>query len=77
MRKVAPERNLTPATTDLTEMQNSANEKLAKGEHSHAVMYAYILVAMFQDGYGNHFEKLDNELLGIKGKTEADIEEMI
>ncbi|CZT53104.1 related to 2`-hydroxyisoflavone reductase [Rhynchosporium secalis] len=73
-RKVAPERKWSPIATSLDEQEKWANEKLAAGDYS--VMITYLNVVMFQDGYGARFEKVDNELLGVKGKTEADVEDI-
>jgi len=37
-------------------------------------MYGYLVRAIFAKGYGSRFAKDDNALLGITGKTEADVE---
>jgi hypothetical protein len=38
-------------------------------------MYGLLFRALFgAPEYGNRFAKVDNELLGVKGKTEADVE---
>lgn len=73
-RKVAPERKWTPVTVSLDEQEKWADEKWAEGGPSPPVVYTYVRVAVFQDGYGSRMEKLDNELLGVKGKTDADVE---
>ncbi|KAL5315881.1 hypothetical protein ACEPPN_016755 [Leptodophora sp. 'Broadleaf-Isolate-01'] len=73
-RKVAPEKKWTPVTVSLDEQEKWANGKLAEGDYSAPVMYTYLNVVIFQDGYGSRMKKTDNELLGIKGKTEADVE---
>ncbi|KAM0145499.1 hypothetical protein ACHAQE_011240 [Botrytis cinerea] len=73
-RKVAPERKWTPITVSLDEQKKWADEKWAEGNPSPSVVYTYVRVAAFQDGYGGRLEKLDNELLGVKGKTDADVE---
>ncbi|KAL5331740.1 hypothetical protein ACEPPN_001277 [Leptodophora sp. 'Broadleaf-Isolate-01'] len=73
-RKVAPEKKWNPITMNLDEEEKWANEKFAQGDLSLPVMYAYLSLVMFRDGYGSRMEKVDNELLGIKGTTEADVE---
>ncbi|KAK6594229.1 oxidoreductase [Botrytis cinerea] len=73
-RKVAPERKWTPITVSLDEQKKWADEKWAEGNPSPSVVYTYVRVAAFQDGHGGRLEKLDNELLGVKGKTDADVE---
>jgi len=37
----------------------------------------FILTSIFGEGYGGHFQKLDNELLGVNQFTEAEIESVI
>jgi len=34
----------------------------------------YLALALYAEGYGTSWTKLDNELLGVPGKTEADVE---
>ncbi|PBP20179.1 hypothetical protein BUE80_DR009022 [Diplocarpon rosae] len=75
-RKVAPSREWEPVNVNLAELESSANERLTKGDYSLEVMYSYLFVVGFQEGYGSRFEKLDNELLGVTGKTEADVEKI-
>ncbi len=71
-KKVAPEKKWAPVPTTTPDMLNAANIAFAKGDHS--VLYEYILVAVFGKGYGGLLENLENKLLGVPGKTEADIE---
>jgi len=71
-KKVAPEKRWAPIPTSTSDMYEAANAALAKGDHS--VMYDYIIVGVIAKGYGGLFEHLDNKLLGVPGKTEADIE---
>jgi uncharacterized protein YbjT (DUF2867 family) len=37
----------------------------------------FIATSIWGDGYGGHFQKLDNELLGLKEFTETEIEEVV
>ncbi|KAI1822391.1 NAD(P)-binding protein [Xylaria intraflava] len=37
----------------------------------------FLIASIWGEGYGGHFEKLDNELLGIKELTEAEIESAV
>lgn len=71
-KKVAPEKIWAPVPTSTAEMYNAANAALAKGDHS--LMYDYIVVGVVAEGYGSLFENTENKLLGVPGKTEADIE---
>ena len=64
-----------PAVIDTAAIEKSSYESLAKGEITPPVMYGFLFRALFGPAeYGGRFPKDDNELLGIKGKTEADIE---
>ena len=53
-------------------MLEAANAALAKGDLS--LMYDFIIVGVMADGYGGRFENVENQMLGVPGKTEADIE---
>lgn len=66
-----------PELFDTAEMEKSSYESLAKGEGvSMPVLMGFLSRAIFgPPEYGNRFTKTDNELLGIKGKTVADVED--
>ncbi|TGJ87303.1 hypothetical protein E0Z10_g1444 [Xylaria hypoxylon] len=40
-------------------------------------VFPLLITSIWGDGYGSHFQKLDNELLGLKEFTEADIEAVV
>ena len=64
-----------PTVIETADVEKSSYESLAKGEYTMPVMIGFILRALFgPPEYGSQFTKTDNELLGIKGKTEADVE---
>lgn len=71
-KKVLPEKPWEAIPTSIAEVNKAADEGLAKGDHS--VMFDYLVSAVYGEGFGGQFLKLDNELLGITGITEADIE---
>lgn len=77
-KKVDPEKKWEePSMFSTADVEKSSNESLAKGDVSHSVMFAYLCRAIFgPPEYGGRFVKDDNELLGITGKTEADVEAM-
>lgn len=75
-KKVAPGKSWNLEYVNTADIKKDSDEKLAKGEVSQAVMVSYIMVAIFTTEYGSAFEKDDNELLGISGVTEADVEEI-
>jgi len=62
-------------TTEETEKSNY--EKLAKGQADAGVFIGFLKSAIFREGYGGHFQKLDNELLGIEELKESDLVELI
>ena len=67
-----------PVLLDTAALEQSSRESLAKGQVTPAVMYNFLFRAIFgPEEYGGRFERTDNELLGIKGKTEADVEAML
>ncbi|CAN8100562.1 unnamed protein product [Discula destructiva] len=37
----------------------------------------FILAGIYGEGYGSHFEKLDNDLLGVKELSSAEIEQLV
>jgi len=71
-KKAAPEKKWSPIPTKSSDALDAANASLSKGDHS--TMVQYIFVAMFAEGYGGKLENVENELLGVPGKTEADLE---
>ncbi|KAH8654053.1 isoflavone reductase family protein-like protein CipA [Tricladium varicosporioides] len=76
-KKIAPEKKWEPVQLDTAELEKKSNEALAKGDYSMGTMIPYLFRAIFAEGYGGRFDKTDNELLGIKGKTEAEVEEVL
>lgn len=67
-----------PIHVDTADLEKSSNESLAKGQVTNQVMVNYLFRALFGPReYGSQFMNVDNELLGIKGKTEADIEDIL
>lgn len=67
-----------PTIVDTAELEKSAYESLAKGEVTPSVMISFLVRVIFgPPEYGSRFAKTDNELLGVKGKTEADVEALL
>jgi hypothetical protein len=59
-------------------LKKSSNESISKGQITPPVMMAYLFRILFGPAeYGGRFTNVDNELLGIKGKTVADVEVML
>lgn len=59
------------------EKENSSYEKLAKGQADMTVFGGFLMSAVFREGYGGCFDKLDNQLLGIEEMKESDVVELI
>ncbi|QSZ37158.1 hypothetical protein DSL72_009252 [Monilinia vaccinii-corymbosi] len=76
-KKIAPEKTWEPVPAETATILQSSNEKLAKGEITGEVMVGYIIVSLFGKGYGGKMEKTDNELLGLKEKTEEELEAIL
>ena len=78
-KKVDPSKQWEePIHLDTAEMEKSSNESLAKGQISPPVMFAYLFRCIpGPEEYGGLFKQTDNELLGVKSKTEADVEAML
>jgi hypothetical protein len=76
-KKIAPEKKWEPIVVDTAAIEKASNEALAKGEVTMQVMYGYLMRGIFGEGYGSKMETDDNKLLGIAGKTEADVEAML
>ncbi|MCJ1303350.1 hypothetical protein MMC08_006159 [Hypocenomyce scalaris] len=67
-----------PIHVDTAELERSSYESLAKGEVTPPVMMAFLFRVIFgPPEYGGRFTKTDNELLGVKGKTEADVKALL
>ncbi|KAK3389369.1 hypothetical protein B0H63DRAFT_427820 [Podospora didyma] len=67
-----------------TEEHTTAEAELAEGwaelkkeNPSPHFIFKFISAAIFGEGYGSHFEKTDNELLGIKQLSEAELLELV
>ena len=79
VKKIDPSRPWEePTFVETADVEKSSRDSLANGEVTPMVMIGFILRAIFgPPDYGSRFEKTDNELLGVKGKTEADVEALL
>ena len=59
------------------EKEKESYEKLAKGQKDMGVFVGFLMSAIFREGYGGHFQQLDNELLGIVELEEGELVELI
>ena len=59
------------------EKERLSYEKLAKGQKDMGVFVGFLMSAVFREGFGAHFQQLDNELLGIVELKESEVVELI
>jgi len=78
-KKMTPGKKWETIPMDTAEMKAHSDANVENGVFDLNTMYAYLFVANFgkDKAYGAHFQKLDNELLGIKEKTEEEIEGIV
>jgi len=77
-KKAAPEKKWEPVPTSIAETLKAANEAVANGQYTFPVLYNFLFVSVFGEGYGGLIEKNDNVLLGVAGdKTDADVEAIL
>ncbi|KAH7205431.1 uncharacterized protein BKA55DRAFT_628909 [Fusarium redolens] len=76
-KQVNPEKSWTVINVSLDEAHTKADERLAKGLLDWETFAPYLWRAIFDPKSVPKFPKLDNELLGVKGKTEEDVIELI
>jgi uncharacterized protein YbjT (DUF2867 family) len=78
-KKIDPEKKWDePIHIKTVDLEQSSNESLAKGQINPLVMMGFIFRVLFgPEEYGGQFTTVDNELLGVKGKTEADVEALL
>lgn len=76
-RKVVPSRKWTPADVSTAHMETLAQQKYAQGMVDLEASMGFLCRSVFGEGYGGAFEVVDNGLLGIPQKTDADLEEVM
>jgi uncharacterized protein YbjT (DUF2867 family) len=80
-QKVKPDLKIERQDASVKELLETSHKQLVQGgEQVGAAMFGFILTSIFGDSkeYGNLWnEKNDNELLGVKGKSTAELKELI
>ncbi|RSL68372.1 hypothetical protein CEP54_002860 [Fusarium duplospermum] len=76
-KKANPDKTWTVKEAVLDDLINTANERLAKGLLDWETFGAYLYRAIYDPASVAKFPKLDNELLGLKGKTDEEVYELI
>lgn len=76
-KEVAPQRNWEPEVVKIDDITRVADDRLAKGLLDHETFIPYLVRAINDPRHGPKFETLDNELLGLKQVTEAEIKDIL
>lgn len=74
-RRVAPEKNWEPVQAKLEDLEAVANARLSQGLYDLESFRPSIFRAIVDPAYGGTFERVDNERIGLKRKTEEDLME--
>jgi uncharacterized protein YbjT (DUF2867 family) len=78
VKKVTPgSEKWTPVPVSTEEAVKVSYERLAKHLYDAETFVPFILRSIFAEEYGGEFKNLDNELLGLKGKTDAEVEAIV
>lgn len=59
------------------ETEKKSYERLAAGERDMGVFIGFLMSAIFREGYGGHFQKLDNDLFGLGGLSDEQVVKII
>jgi nucleoside-diphosphate-sugar epimerase len=76
-KQIAPSKPWAPVTVDLDGLVVSAKERFAQGQHDLPTVIPILLKSIVDPEFGVKFIENDNELLGIKVKTEEYLVELI
>ena len=76
-KQLAPEKPWQETHVKLEEALASSLAQLAEGKVDMKILTPVLWTAIMGPGYGGKFEKTDNELLGLKGKTLEDVKEVM
>lgn len=76
-RKIAPEKRWEPVDVSTEDAEAESREKYARGMIDMESSMGFLCRAIFGEGYGAEFQEVDNELLGIGFKSEAELEELV
>lgn len=76
-KEVAPEKPWAPTYAKLDEMIAESDARLAEGKVDWQTFKSYLYRATLDPAYGGNFSNTDNQLLGLHGKTEDDVKELL
>lgn len=76
-QKVAPDHKWTLTDVSTSDMETMARGKYANGTIDMEASMGFCCRSVFGEGYGGEFQEVDNKLLGISLKTDADMEKLM
>ncbi|KAF2139476.1 uncharacterized protein K452DRAFT_352678 [Aplosporella prunicola CBS 121167] len=76
-RQLAPERKWNPIVVSTTDLETQSRENYAKGVITMHSSMGFLMRAVFGDGYGGEFQRVDNDLIGTGFKSDADLEALV
>lgn len=76
-QKAKPDFTWTPIDVSTADMETMAREKYANGMIDLDASVGFLCRSVFGEGYGGEFHEVDNELLGMPFKVDANLEELI
>lgn len=76
-KNIAPDKPWAPIHVDMDVVVEAAKERFAQGQHDLPTVIPILLKSIVDPEYDVKFTKNDNELLGIKPKSEAYLVELI
>ena len=75
-RKVAPSADWKPQQVSWDQAIGAADERLKKGIIDMQTIAPYLFRTIMDPDFGGNFAKTDSELLGIKGRSKKDVEDI-
>ncbi|KAL3423131.1 oxidoreductase [Phlyctema vagabunda] len=76
-KKIDPTAQWETTVSNTEEAERQALESLGEGALDDSALAPFLYRGLFGAGYGSHFEKNDNELLGIKLLTDTEVEAVV
>lgn len=76
-REAAPGKTWAPQQAKVDDIVAKADARLAQGLFDMETFVPYLFRAILDPAYGGDFQKTDNELLGLKGLTDAEVAEVV
>ncbi|KAE8384329.1 hypothetical protein ETB97_009561 [Aspergillus alliaceus] len=76
-QRLVPGKKWEPVNVSTAELEARSRPEWEKGNEDMGVMVGFLVRAIFAEGYGGELENVDNELLGLGMRTEADLEELV